>query len=60
MFINNEGIGAVDYTTRNTLPSNSAKPEEDPVERLRNLIAERQDETVQILRNWLENKEEKV
>ncbi|MCV2892419.1 flagellar M-ring protein FliF, partial [Lentibacter sp. XHP0401] len=56
----NEGIGAVDYTTRNTLPSNSAKPEEDPVERLRNLIAERQDETVQILRNWLENKEEKV
>lgn len=32
----------------------------DPVARLRSLIAERQDETVEILRNWLENKEEKV
>lgn len=31
---------------------------EDPVERLRNLISERQDETVEILRNWLEDKEE--
>ncbi len=32
--------------------------EQDPVERLRTLIGERQDETVEILRNWLENKEE--
>jgi flagellar M-ring protein FliF len=32
----------------------------DPVERLRMLIAERQDETVEILRGWLENKSEKV
>jgi len=31
---------------------------EDPVERLRNLIGERQDETVEILRSWLEDKEE--
>ncbi len=31
---------------------------QDPVERLRTLIGERQDETVEILRNWLENKEE--
>ena len=32
----------------------------DPVERLRNLIGERQEETVEILRGWLEDKEEKV
>ncbi|MEM1074346.1 MAG: flagellar basal-body MS-ring/collar protein FliF [Pseudomonadota bacterium] len=31
---------------------------EDPVERLRNMIGERQDETVEILRSWLEDKEE--
>ncbi|MGH1453208.1 MAG: flagellar basal-body MS-ring/collar protein FliF [Paracoccaceae bacterium] len=30
----------------------------DPVDRLRNLISERQDETVEILRNWLEDSEE--
>lgn len=30
----------------------------DPVDRLRNMIGERQDETVEILRNWLEDKEE--
>lgn len=33
---------------------------DDPVERLRNLIGERQEETVEILRGWLEDKEEKV
>ena len=33
---------------------------QDPVERLRNMIGERQDETVEILRGWLEEKEEKV
>lgn len=32
----------------------------DPVARLRSLIAERQDETVEILRGWLEDREEKV
>ena len=31
---------------------------EDPAERLRNLIGERQEETVEILRSWLENREE--
>lgn len=30
----------------------------DPAERLRNLIGERQDETVEILRSWLETREE--
>lgn len=32
----------------------------DPVDRLRNMIGERQEETVEILRGWLEDKEEKV
>lgn len=31
---------------------------EDPVERLRSMIGERQEETVEILRGWLEDKEE--
>ncbi|WP_375229555.1 flagellar basal-body MS-ring/collar protein FliF [Roseobacter sp. S98] len=33
---------------------------DDPVERLRNMIGERQEETVEILRTWLEDKEESV
>ncbi len=33
---------------------------EDPVARLRNMIGQRQEETVEILRNWLEGEEEKV
>lgn len=56
----NEGMEAVDYAKRTTLPDTQPKAEEDPVERLRNLIAERQDETVQILHNWLENKQERA
>lgn len=32
--------------------------DEDPVARLRNLIEERQDETVEVLRNWIEEPEE--
>ena len=33
---------------------------DDPVDRLRTMIGERQDETVEILRTWLEDKEESV
>ena len=33
---------------------------EDPVDRLRSMIGDRQEETVEILRSWLEEKEEKV
>ncbi|QJF52967.1 flagellar basal-body MS-ring/collar protein FliF [Roseobacter ponti] len=33
---------------------------DDPVDRLRSMIGERQEETVEILRNWLEDKEENV
>ena len=32
--------------------------EEDPVARLKNLIEERQDETVEVLRTWIETPEE--
>lgn len=32
-------------------------PEEDPVERMRALIADRQDETIEILRSWMEEPE---
>jgi len=32
----------------------------DPVERLRTMIGERQEETVEILRSWLEDSEEKA
>lgn len=41
------------------LPSLDAD-ERDPVERLRAMIGERQDETVEILRSWLEGEEERV
>lgn len=33
---------------------------QDPVDRLRSLIADRQDETVEILRSWMEDKEERT
>lgn len=35
-------------------------PSDDPVDRLRSMIGERQEETVEILRSWLEDKEESV
>ena len=35
-----------------------APVEEDPVDRLRTLIEARKDETVEILRSWLDEKEE--
>lgn len=40
-------------------PAEISQPEE-PVHRLRRLIAERQDETVEILRGWLEDRKERV
>jgi flagellar M-ring protein FliF len=40
-----------------TLPARSS---EDAVERLRNLINDRRDETVEILRSWLEDEEEEA
>ena len=42
-------------------PGDPSAPEaEDPVARLRRLIAERQEETVEILRGWMEEREEKA
>jgi len=41
-------------------PEHEGPRSQDPVERLRSMIGERQDETVEILRGWLEEKEEKV
>jgi flagellar M-ring protein FliF len=35
-----------------------APPDADPVDRLRRLISERQTESVEILRNWMEEREE--
>ena len=43
------GMGMVDF---------DSPPEEDPVDRLRNLIEERKSETVEILRSWLEEDKE--
>lgn len=45
-----------------TLPAlgQVAHSNQDPVERLRSMIGERQEETVEILRNWLEDEDEKV
>jgi len=34
--------------------------QENPVDRLRSMIGERQEETVQILRGWLEENEERA
>lgn len=38
----------------------SDQSDQDPVVRLRNLIGQRQEESVEILRNWLEGEEEKA
>jgi flagellar M-ring protein FliF len=42
------------------LPMMGGNNSEEPVTRLRNMIGERQEETVEILRGWLEDKEESV
>jgi flagellar M-ring protein FliF len=48
----------------NTLPDLPAMrgmdSAEDPVDRLRSMIGDRQEETVEILRSWLEDEEENV
>ena len=53
------GRGEATDTAGSDLPA-LAQGEDSPVERLRALIGERQDETVEILRNWLEGEEETV
>lgn len=46
-------------TSSDDLPALSAQPD-DPVARLRQLIEERQDETVEVLRGWIEETKEPV
>jgi flagellar M-ring protein FliF len=40
--------------------SDKAEPGPDPVTRLRRLIEERQTESIEILRGWMEQEEEKA
>jgi len=47
--------GGID--TSHKLPSSTLASSNEPSERLRNMISERKDETVEILRNWLENED---
>ncbi|WP_299027743.1 flagellar basal-body MS-ring/collar protein FliF [uncultured Sulfitobacter sp.] len=52
------GQSVASFNSSGNLPDVTTS--EDPVDRLRNMIGERQEETVEILRGWLEDKEEKV
>lgn len=51
--------GAIENLPLASNQGNEAAPA-DPVDRLRSMIGERQEETVQVLRSWLEEKEEKA
>jgi flagellar M-ring protein FliF len=57
-----EAAGAASQTMSVVAPGEGdwSEAEDDPVARLRRLIEERQDETVEILRNWMEEGEERV
>lgn len=59
---NMENLPVVSGMDGKTIPTlegdNLAANSDDPVDRLRNLIGERQEETVEILRGWLEDEEE--
>ena len=46
--------------TDQILPALASTEQQDPVARLRGLIGERQEETIEILRSWLEGDEEKA
>lgn len=54
------GFPSMDDAGAGGLPPLGGFGDEDPVERLREMIGERQDETVEILRNWLEESGEKA
>lgn len=53
-------VVSTDQAGAETLPIQRPDAGPDPAERLRSLIGERQDETMEILRSWLEPGEEKV
>lgn len=52
-----DGLPAMNFASAGNESSGSAT---DPVERLRAMIGERQEETVEILRSWLEDSEERA
>jgi flagellar M-ring protein FliF len=54
------GEGMPDFSGLGMGDFGSDSGEEDPVDRLRGLIADRKDETVEILRSWLEDDREKA
>lgn len=51
--------GLPDAALGEAIPSDLAQ-QADPVERLRSLIDERKDETLEVLRSWMEDKEERA
>ena len=53
------GAGGADWPAAGGLPQ-IATPPADPVERLRAMIGDRQEETIEILRGWLEEDEERA
>ena len=54
------GLSDVSETPQAGLRQRLDDSTDDPVARLRALIGQRQEETVEILRNWLEGEEERV
>ncbi len=56
--LNAEPVFGGDLPALADLPMMGGPSTEAPVDRLREMISERQDETVEILRSWLEDKEE--
>ena len=61
MFEVSDSDGANNKSSARNLPQlDGATPLDNPVDRLRNMIGDKQEETIEILRTWLEEKEENV
>lgn len=60
--MNDDATGLPDLPTLSFATASEGPDEQpsDPVDRLRSMIGERQEETVEILRSWLEDSEERV
>jgi flagellar M-ring protein FliF len=55
-----DGFDATPFSTRTVAFEAGEEPVADPVTRLRRLIEERQTESIEILRSWMEKEEEKT
>jgi flagellar M-ring protein FliF len=55
-----DGFDATPFSTRTVAFEAGEEPVTDPVTRLRRLIEERQTESIEILRSWMEKEEEKT